>query len=63
VEIWLNEVCDRCLPLCGRKSQKKERVKRVVTLEEEKIIRWAIDNREDWGKEKEIRRTIEKSKN
>jgi len=29
----------RCLPLCGRRSQKKERVKRIVTLEEEKIIR------------------------
>jgi len=29
----------RCLPLCGGRSQKKERVKRAVTLEEEKIIR------------------------
>jgi len=39
MEIWPNEVCDRCLPLCGRRSQKKERVKRVATLEEEKIIK------------------------
>ena len=37
----------RCLPLCGRKSQKKEKVKRVVTEEEEKIVRWAIDDKED----------------
>ena len=29
----------RCLSLCGRRSPKKEKVKRVVTLEEEKIIR------------------------
>jgi len=26
----------------------------VVTLEEEKIVRWVIDNKEDWGKEEEI---------
>jgi len=24
-------------------------------LEKEKIIRWAIDDKEDWGKEKEIK--------
>ena len=28
----------RCLPLCGRKSQKKEKVKRVATEKEKKII-------------------------
>ena len=53
----------RCPPLCGRRSLKKEKVKRVVTLEEEKIVRWAIDNKEDWEKEKEIEenhRKIEK---
>jgi len=44
----------RCLPLCGGKSQKKEKVKRVATEEEVKIICWAIDNKEDWGKEEEI---------
>jgi len=46
----------RCLPLCGRVKIKKKKKKRrrVVTLEEEKIIRWAIDNKEDWGIEKEI---------
>jgi len=37
----------RCPPLCGRRSQKREKVKRIVTEEEEKIVRWAIDNKED----------------
>jgi len=37
----------RCPPLCGGRSQKKEKVKRIVTEEEEKIICWAIDNKED----------------
>jgi len=44
----------RCPPLCGGRSQKKEKVKRMVTEEEEKIVRWAIDNKEDWGREEEI---------
>jgi len=37
----------RCPPLCGRKSQKKEKIKRIATEEEEKIVCWAIDNKED----------------
>jgi len=41
----------RCPPLCSGKGQKKER---VVTEKEEKIVRWTIDDKEDWGKEKEI---------
>jgi len=44
----------RCLPLCGGRSQKKEKVKRMAIEEEEKIIRWAIDNKEDWEKEEEM---------
>jgi len=28
-----------------------KREKRVVTLEEENIVRWTIDNKEDWGRE------------
>jgi len=44
----------RCPPLCGRKSQKKEKIKRIATEEEEKIVCWAIDNKEDWGREEEI---------
>ena len=42
--------------LCGgvKIKEKKKRKKRVVTLEEEKIVRQAIDNKEDWGREEEI---------
>ena len=52
----------RCLPLCGRRSPKKEKVKRLVTLEEEKIVRWAIDNKEDQEKEKKIKKDHKKIK-
>jgi len=49
----------RCPPLCGRvkikEKKRKKRGKRVATLEEEKIVRWAIDDKEDWGREKEIK--------
>jgi len=48
----------RCSPLCGRvkikEEERKKKGKRVVTLEEEKIVRWAIDDKEDWGREEEI---------
>jgi len=37
----------RCPPLCGGKTQRKEKVKRMATEEEEKIICWAIDDKED----------------
>jgi len=52
----------RCPPLCDRRSQTKEKVKRVVILEEEKIVRWAIDDKEDWGKEEEIEKNHRKIK-
>jgi len=47
----------RCPPLCGGKSQKsrkKEKVKMMATEEEEKIVRWAIDDKKDWEREEEI---------
>jgi len=49
----------RCLSLCGRNTKLKEekrikKRKRVATLEEEKIMRWAVDNKEDWKREKEV---------
>jgi len=44
----------RCPPLCGGKSQKKEKVRRVATEEKEKIVCWVIDDKEDWGKEEEM---------
>jgi len=53
----------RYLPLCGGRSPEKKKVKRVVTLEEEKIIRWTINDKEDWEEEEEIKedhRKIEK---
>ena len=42
----------RCLPLCGRNTRLKEKrmrkkVKRVAILKEEKIVRWAVDDKED----------------
>ena len=52
----------RCLPLCGGKSQKNEKVKRAMTLEKERIIRWAIDDKENWGKEKKIEKDYRKIK-
>jgi len=48
----------RYLPLCGRVKTKREKKKRkgrrVVTIKEEKIVRWAIDDKEDWEREEEI---------
>ena len=49
----------RCPLLCRRntkseKGQKAKKEKRVVTLEEKKIVKWAVDNKEDWGREEEV---------
>jgi len=44
----------KCPSLCGGRGQKGKKVKRVVTEEEEKIIRWVIDNKENWEREEEI---------
>jgi len=46
----------RCLPLCNKVKikKKKKRKRKAVTLEEKKIIKWAIDNKEDWKREEEI---------
>jgi len=56
----------RCPPLCGRvkikEEERKKRGKRVATLEEEKIIRWAIDDKEDWEREEEIEEDYRKIK-
>jgi len=37
----------RCLPLYDGRSQKRKKVKMIATKEEEKIICWVIDNKED----------------
>ena len=56
----------KCPPLCGRvkikEKDKKKREKKVVTLEEEKIVRQAIDNKENWGKEENIKEDHRKIK-
>ena len=43
-----------CSGVRMKKEEKKKREKKVTTLEEEKIVRWAIDDKEDWEREKEI---------
>jgi len=52
----------RCPPWCGKNNrsekarERKEEVRRRETrrAEEEKAISWAVDEKEDWGKEEEI---------
>jgi len=44
----------RCPPLCGGKRKRKEKVRMTATEEEEKIVCWVIDDKEDWGREEEI---------
>jgi len=44
----------RCPPLCGGKSKTKERVRMTATEEEEKIVHWAIDDKEDWRRKEEM---------
>jgi len=45
----------RCPPLCSRtRPRGVKKGKRAATLEEEKIVRWAIDDKKNWGREKEI---------
>ena len=51
----------RCPPLCSRTGPRGvKKGKRIATLEEEKIIRWAIDDKEDWGREEEIKENYRK---
>jgi len=49
----------RCPPLCGKntkleRGQKVKKGKRVVTLEEEKVVRWMVEDKEDWGREEKV---------
>ena len=46
----------RYLPLYGGRSWKKEKVKRIATEEEEKIVCWAIDDKEDWERKEEMKK-------
>ena len=36
------------------KGQKAKKGKRIVTLEEEKIVRWAMEDKEDWERDEEV---------
>jgi len=47
----------RCPPWCGKNNEGKGRTKqkeRMRGAEEEKEISWAVDEKEDWGMEKEM---------
>ena len=49
----------RCLPLYRRSNRKKKnrrtrKEKKIVTLEEERIVRQAVDNKEDWRREEKV---------
>jgi len=57
----------RCPLLYGRntklkKEKRAKKEKRVATLEEKKIVRWAIDDKEDWEREKEVEACYESPK-
>jgi len=48
----------RCPPMCGKNKERKEKQelgkKKKGKVEEEAAIRWAADDKEDWGKEEEM---------
>jgi len=49
----------RCSSLCGKntkleRKQKAKKEKRVAILEEEKVVRWAVEDKENWRREEEI---------
>ena len=49
----------RCPPLYRRNTKLKEEKKikkkrQIVTLEKEKIVRWAVDDKEDWEREEKV---------
>jgi len=39
----------RCPPLCGKAVRIKE--KKEIREDKKKIVRWAVDEKEDWGRE------------
>ena len=50
----------RCPPLCGKIVKVKERKK--IREDKKKIVRWSVDEKEDWGQEKEIEADYKKVK-
>jgi len=51
-------LCKRNTKLKGKKEARKG--KRVATLEEEKIVRWVVDNKENWKREEEVKADYKK---
>ena len=56
----------RCPLLCRRSNKKEEnkktkREKRVAILEEERIVRQAVDDKEDWGKRERSQSRLQKN--
>jgi len=49
----------RCPPLCGKNKERKEkwewRKKRKGEVEEKAAIRWAANEKKDWGKKEEMK--------
>ena len=57
----------KCPLLFGRnmkleEGNKMKKEKRIVTLEEEKVVRWAIDNKKDWRREEKVEADYRKIK-
>jgi len=49
-----------CSGVKSKEKEKKKRRKRVATPEKEKIVKWTIDNKKDWRREKEIKKNHRK---
>jgi len=48
------------MKLKEEKGERKE--ERLATLEEEKMVRWAVDDKEDWRREEEVKVDHRKTK-
>ena len=46
-------LCRRNMKL--KKEKKVKRVKKVTTIEEEKIVKWTVDNKKDWRREEKVK--------
>jgi len=43
-----------------KEEKKVKRVKGVATIEKEKIVKWTVDDKEDWRREKEVKANYRK---
>ena len=44
----------RCLPLCGKNVKIQERRKKGIRKDEQKMVRWTVNKKKDWRREKEM---------